>query len=244
MLTGGLHPGRRNGPNPLRHIELAPRGPPSLAGAGGGQDEEGQRLPGGALAPAKARKKGRNVVPWHRRVVLDRLHFSGSRQEVREMAAPAGRVVARAPAAGLGIVQDQLDPLPRSARGLGLLRPDGLKRLHHVAGADRRHGEGGKLGEDVILEALPPLLRVHLAPPGGLMGGDVEFGHGLEREPAARGSFGLPPLGQGVNPVLDLLAAAAGPFPSFLEAERISRPEPHPVGPLAPPGTSPIPVGP
>src|SRR5262249_61448155 len=95
-----------------------------ITGLGG----EGYGSPGwarlDALPPAQARQEPRQLGVGQRRMVFDPPPLGARRQQLIEVPAPTGRVLARAIAARLCPVQDRLDAAAHPARGLGLGCPD------------------------------------------------------------------------------------------------------------------------
>src|SRR6266478_4883073 len=78
---------------------------------------------------------------WHLRVgrrpvSLLAMQLPGRGQQVFEVAAPCGRVLARAKLQRLGSVHQPLDPLARPRRRDRLHAPDRLERLQHVVSCD------------------------------------------------------------------------------------------------------------
>ena len=110
MLFAGLHPAGGHRPDASFEIDLIPARTDHLAGSGRGQDGELKRLRSDALALAQLRHERRQLSVGQGGVVLDLAVGATSGQSLRQMATPAGRVVALAIAAHGGPAEHRLDP--------------------------------------------------------------------------------------------------------------------------------------
>ena len=109
------------------------------------------------------------------------------REQFLEMAAPARRVLAGAPASGGCIVEDGLDAPAHPRCGLGPHAPDRLQDAHDLARSDRRNRHRPERYHHVCFERGPPLLPVLRIAPARLMRLEVVVGDPSEGDPGGLG---------------------------------------------------------
>src|SRR4051812_8735563 len=101
------------------------------------------------------------------------LRLRGFRQQLVEMAAPAGRVLSLAPAARGRVIKDAFDPTADPRGSLGLFGPDWFKHPHDESDINRLSWQHSEYRIDVGFERRWPLLRVNRVFPPGLVRVDV-----------------------------------------------------------------------
>jgi hypothetical protein len=109
-------------------------------------------MPGSAATPRSALPAGQ------RGMVFDFVHLGFLRQQVIEVTAQAGRILALAIPLHFRPIQDTLDAAPHPAGGLGLANPDRPQHLHHEAGVDGLHRQRPEHGVGIGLQRVGPLL--------------------------------------------------------------------------------------
>lgn len=163
-------------------------------------------------------------------VVAPRQLLAG-RQQVLEVTAPRGRVLAGAVALGLGRVQHSLDASSKAPRRLRHRLPERFQDLEHVLDRDLVHGHGAQR-PGVLLERHPPLRPVLVVAPLAFHGRKVlvshlaegRHAHGLGRLAIAlveriEAGHDLPPgllgesPGRGERHAVGLLGRTKGPEP-------------------------------
>jgi hypothetical protein len=153
-------------------------------------------------------------------MVFHGCHLAACRQQVVEMATPAGGVLSGAPSACGGVIQNGFNPPSDPLGGLGLGCPYRGQNGLHMLGPHIGHRLVSKHGEGVGGQRGFPLFRVLGVLPGGAVRLDVVAGHGAERDGLQGGilRFGLGggfiggKLGEGINARPDQLQQHSGPF--------------------------------
>ena len=94
MLPASLHALRRNGPCPVRQVELRPAGARDFGGSRGGEDAQFQRPGRKAFPASEVSRERRNVLEGQGRVVLHELlgDLPAFQACAVEVVHPAGRV--------------------------------------------------------------------------------------------------------------------------------------------------------
>ena len=93
-------------------------------------------------------------------MVLNALHLGSRREQVLQVPAPSGWVLARAPAACRCVVQHRLKAPAYARCCLGLLTPDRLEHAHHIAHGNCAHRHAAQHGESIGIQRVAPLLPV------------------------------------------------------------------------------------
>jgi hypothetical protein len=144
MFPGRFHPSGRYSPHSLGHVDLFPPGADHLPGARGGQNREFERRCAYAALSPQIHHEGTEFGIRQGGMVLDPLDLGFSGQQVFEMPAPSCRILTLSVPARRRPIEDRLYAAAYPRRGLGLLPPDRLQRLHHqrcVNGLDRQGSE-------------------------------------------------------------------------------------------------------
>src|SRR5882672_2223384 len=128
MLLSGLHAPSRNRPDRLLQVDFLLRlAADDFTRPRGGQNQKLKRASSVAALAAQVLHEGRQLVVGKRGVMLTGFPVKRRRQELVQVAAPAGGILAAPVAPHASVVQDALDAPPNPAGGLGLFRPDRLK---------------------------------------------------------------------------------------------------------------------
>src|SRR5438477_5607602 len=106
-------------------------------------------------------------------MVPDLADLAHLRQQLVEVTAPAGRVVAFAVTLHRRPIKDRFDAAAYSARAFWHLRPDGLHDPHNERDIDSADGEVAQDREHEIAQGLLPPGEVFLGAPAIAMGGYV-----------------------------------------------------------------------
>ena len=172
--------------------------------------------------------EGGNVLIGHRGMMAAR-QLRRPRQQVVQMAAPPGGVLAVAEALGLGRVQNLFNPSAHPRGGFGLRRPDRLQDRQHVIGGDGIHRLGAQ-GSGVGLQRRFPLSLVLLVPETRRKRLPHVVGHLAKRGNATVALA----LVNWVEPLGNLPARAGGLLAGIGKGNAGGAAEPHLLGPAAP----------
>ena len=150
-------------------------------------------------------------------------------QDLRDMAAPAGRVLAFAVSPRLGGIEDGFNAPPDAAGSLRLVLPDRLQDFEHVRRANVGNRQVAHDRIDVGGERVAPLLPVLVIAPAILIRGDISLSDGLEgdsgylcRLSRRKGLSGLPlAFLKGINARLDLQSQRRRALPRSGKGDRI-----------------------
>src|SRR5205807_3487137 len=174
MLLARFHAAGRDGPDRLLQVDLLLRlAADDFTRAGCGQNQKLKRACSVPALAAQVLHERRKLIVRKRGVMLTRFPVERRGEDLVQVAAPAGGVLATAVAPDPGVVQDALDAPPDPASGLGLLRPDLLKDAKDQGGV---HVLDRQLTDDrpgVGVQRVLPLLGVLLVSPARAVGGDV-----------------------------------------------------------------------
>ena len=196
-----------------------------FTGTRGGQDAKFQRQRASASLPQLG-NEGSNILIRHRGMMAAR-QLRRSWQQVVQMAAPSGGVLAITEAFGLGRVQDLFDPSAHPGGGFGLRRPDRLRTARTSSVAMVSTGLRPRAG--VGLQGRFPLSLVLLVSEAGRKSFPHVVGHLAKRgnAPVALALInGIKPLGN--------LPARAAAFSRASARDTGGAPKPHLFGPAAP----------
>jgi hypothetical protein len=105
-------------------------------------------------------------------------------QDLRDMAAPAGRVFALPVSARLGGIEHRFNPAPHAAGSFGLVLPDRLKDLQHMRSANVGNRQFAHDGIDIGGQRVAPLLPVLVIAPACLIRADIASATALNVIPA------------------------------------------------------------
>src|SRR5438067_1773176 len=94
-------------------------------------------------------------------------------QDLRDMAAPAGRVLAFTVSSRLGGIEHGFNPSPDAAGSFRLVLPDRLQNLEHMRRANLGNRQFPHDGVDVAGQRVAPLLAVLVIAPAPLIRGDI-----------------------------------------------------------------------
>src|SRR5438445_642931 len=109
-------------------------------------------------------------------MMLDPADLRSLRQQVFQMPAPTGRVLALPVATRSSPIQYRLDPSSHPVRGFRLCMPNRLQRLHDEADIDRLNRQVTEDRVHITAECGRPLGGVLFATPAGSVRLDVALG--------------------------------------------------------------------
>src|SRR5207302_875813 len=232
MLLARFHAAGRDGPDRLLQVDLLLRlAADDFARAGRGQNQKLKRACSAPSLAAQVFHEGRQLIVRKRGVMLARFTVERRRQELVQVAAPAGGVLATAVAPDPGVVQDALDAPPDPASGLGLLRPDLLKDAKDQGGVHVLYRQLTDDRPGVGVERGLPLLGVLLVSPARAVGGDVLPGALGEADRAGLLELFLSPVAlarrERVSTAHELPAGVRGLRPSLGKAHIALRSQAH-----------------
>src|SRR5581483_9710100 len=118
--------------------------------------------------------------------MLDGSYLGPWRQQLIEMAAPTGGILAVTPASRLGIIQDALDASAQPGCRFRLSCPDRFKDIQHESDIDSLYRQIADDWIGIRCQRGAPLRRVLLVAPTGTLGSDALVGALLERDGLGR----------------------------------------------------------
>src|SRR6516165_6148452 len=176
MLAATFHSAGRNDPYAPVEIDFAPGCTKNFTWASGRQNQKLERAGSDAFLLAQGIHELADLGVGQGGMMFDLSYLRPCGQQMIEMTAPAGGIVAKSVTANLSPAQYRLNPAAQSARGLWLARPDRLQCAHDEAGIDGAYRQLAKRRRDVGIKRVAPLLPVLGVAPAVSMGSDISFG--------------------------------------------------------------------
>ncbi len=199
VLALRLHARGRDGPHAVGRVHLGPQRPAHLTRAPGREHQELERQLEGGQRPRAVHRR-RDLGVGQRPEVAD-----GQIVRAEHRPEPVTRVIG-AMFQRHGALQHGADALAQPPRGLRLAVPDGFEDFQHIVGRHLGDRPLADAGENIVLEAAPPVAGVaRVAPALAQLVPDPLGGRGEQRY-----ALGAAAVGERVSAVAGELAVDEG----------------------------------